>query len=153
MRKENVVKEDYADALEALTVDKGSVTFASAIFANKPGDGSAREQAASCQRVLGGAANFAREYATKRYRSNLINWGMLPLHTDFDFEVGDFVFLKDIRARIESGEEEFDILVIRKGAKIAAKATMLPLTKEEKEIILAGCLMNYYGAKNTRRQK
>lgn len=148
-RKKGVVKGEYSDAIEAFGVKAEDVAFGSAIFANKPGDGSAREQAASCQRVLGGAANFAREYATKRYRSNIINWGMLPLHTEFDFEEGDFAFIPNAYDKIANNDLDFEIVILREGKKLYSKAYILPLTNEEREIILAGCLMNYYS--NLRR--
>ena len=125
----------------AKSVEKGAN---SVIFALKPGDGSAREQAASCQRVLGGAANIAREYATKRYRSNLINWGMIPFiyeGKDIPFENGDHIFIENIKTAL-----------INKDRSIKAKINgareivlQLPdLTDDETEIILAGCLINYY---------
>ena len=118
--------------------------LASCIFAECPGDGSAREQAASCQRVLGGAANICRKFATKRYRSNCINWGMLPLvladGAAFDFAPGDRVELPGVRKAVESGAEEV------RGTINGAEYTFSigPLTQEEREILLAGCLMNWY---------
>ena len=127
--------------------------FGSCVFANKPGDGSAREQAASCQKVLGGFANICYEFATKRYRSNCINWGILPftldLDTRFEYEVGDCVFVEGIRDAIANGAEEFEAKVVRRnGAIEPLKLYVKGLTAEEKEIILAGCLMNYYKIKN-----
>ncbi len=127
--------------------------FGSCVFANKPGDGSAREQAASCQKVLGGFANICYEFATKRYRSNCINWGILPFtidpDTSFDYEVGDCVFVQGIRDKIASGEEEFDARVVRTNGKTESiKLYVKGLTAEEKEILLAGCLMNHYKLKN-----
>ena len=118
----------------------------STIFAVKPGDGSAREQAASCQKVLGGWANIANEYATKRYRSNLINWGMLPLRIkegELPFSKGDFLFLPDIRKAVEEGRSELRAFVVSRDMK---EITLLldPLTEDEKKIILAGCLINFY---------
>ncbi len=125
--------------------------FGSCVFANKPGDGSAREQAASCQKVLGGFANICYEFATKRYRSNCINWGILPFTLDpnvkFEYEVGDYVFVPGIREAIIAGAEEFDATVIRaNGETEALKLYVKGLTADEKEIILEGCLMNYYAA-------
>ncbi|NCA68000.1 MAG: hydratase, partial [Clostridia bacterium] len=146
-RQQGVISEEYAAALATLNVSSEGISFGSAIFANKPGDGSAREQAASCQRVLGGSANFAKEYATKRYRSNLINWGILPFHTEFEFETGDFVFVPSVKDKIAKGEANYSLIIARNGVKLMAEATILPLTQEEKEIILTGCLMNYYGAR------
>ena len=125
--------------------------FGSCVFANKPGDGSAREQAASCQKVLGGFANICYEFATKRYRSNCINWGILPFtldpNTKFEYEVGDYVFVPNIRESIIAGAEEFDATVIRaNGNTESLKLYVKGLTADEKEIILDGCLMNYYAA-------
>ena len=127
--------------------------FGSCVFANKPGDGSAREQAASCQKVLGGFANICYEFATKRYRSNCINWGILPFTlaegTDFPYEVGDYVFVGGIREAIINGKEEFDATVIKaNGETSSLKLYVKGLTEDEKEIILDGCLMNYYAAQS-----
>ncbi len=126
-------------------VDKTNVGVGSTIFAVKPGDGSAREQAASCQKVLGGWANIANEYATKRYRSNLINWGMLPFLIDegeLPFKNGDYLFLPGIREAIENKAGEFTCYVVSDGLKeITLK--MDELTDDEREIILKGCLINY----------
>ena len=129
----------------------GSTQFGSCVFANKPGDGSAREQAASCQKVLGGSANICYEFATKRYRSNCINWGMLPFTleegTDFPYEAGDFVFVPGIRKAIESGREEIPAKVITADGRTADITLWVKsLSDTEKEIILEGCLMNYYAA-------
>ncbi|MGE4272464.1 MAG: hydratase [Desulfitobacterium sp.] len=120
------------------------------IYAVKPGDGSAREQAASCQRVLGGMANIAQEYATKRYRSNLINWGMLPFTWDYDenitFEVDDTIFIPGIRQSILNEDEYITgQLVTATGVK-EMKLQLNPLTQDEREIILKGSLINYYAA-------
>ena len=127
--------------------------FGSCVFANKPGDGSAREQAASCQKVLGGFANICYEFATKRYRSNCINWGILPFTLDegaeFPYETGDFVFVPDIRAKVLAGEETFPAKVITKDGDVRDITLYVKgLTEDEKEIILEGCLMNYYKAHN-----
>ena len=126
--------------------------FGSCVFANKPGDGSAREQAASCQKVLGGFANICYEYATKRYRSNCINWGILPFTIDqgtpFDYQPGDCVFVPGIRAAIENGAEDIPAQVIcRDGSVHDLLLHVRGLTQDEKEIILDGCLMNYYAAR------
>ena len=125
--------------------------FGSCVFANRPGDGSAREQAASCQKVLGGFANICYEFATKRYRSNCINWGILPFTLDegtpFTYAEGDFVFVPDVREKIARGEEVFPAAVIRAdGTTEALTLYVKGLTENEKEIILRGCLMNYYAA-------
>lgn len=121
----------------------------SCVFATKPGDGSAREQAASCQKVLGGLGNICYEYATKRYRSNCINWGILPFtidkDTSFDYEDGDYVFVPDIREIIENATEIAQGYVITKnGAANPIKLNIAGLTDDERRIILDGCLMNYY---------
>ena len=126
--------------------------FGSVLFAHKPGDGSAREQAASCQRVLGGLANICYEYATKRYRSNCINWGMLPFTLDagtaFSYENGDFVFVPDVRSAIEIGREDIPAKVIRADGSVEDILLHVKnLTPDEKMIILDGCLMNYYAAR------
>jgi len=125
--------------------------FGSCVFANKPGDGSAREQAASCQKVLGGFANICYEFATKRYRSNCINWGILPFTlpegAPFEYEVGDYVFVEGIRQAIIDGKEEFAAKVIKADGKVEEITLYVKgLTEDEKEIILEGCLMNYYKA-------
>jgi aconitate hydratase len=141
---DNMSAEDKV-ALEALTGGR-DVSFGSVVFAHNPGDGSAREQAASCQKVLGGYANIADEYATKRYRSNLINWGLLPLlrKSDFKLEVGNFVYLPDMRKVVANGDSEFKAYIIRGGKAEEITLGMAPLTEDEKQIILAGCLMNYW---------
>ena len=123
----------------------------SVIFANKPGDGSAREQAASCQRVLGGCANICYEYATKRYRSNCINWGMLPFVIDegtpFDFDSGDMIFVPHVREKIVAKESVFPAKVVTRDGKTCELTLRLgALTDDERSILLEGCLMNYYAA-------
>ena len=129
-------------------VNRSNLGIGSTIFAVKPGDGSAREQAASCQKVLGGWANIANEYATKRYRSNLINWGMLPFITEEDhehlsFKNGDYIFVPDIRKAVEDKDEVIQAYVI--GDEITELSWKLgELTDVEREIILKGCLINYY---------
>ena len=130
-----------------------STQFGSCVFANKPGDGSAREQAASCQKVLGGFANICYQFATKRYRSNCINWGILPFTLDegtpFDYESGDCVFVPHIRQAVEQGREDIPAKVIcRDGSVHDLLLHIRGLTADEKEIILDGCLMNYYAARN-----
>ena len=130
-----------------------STQFGSCVFANKPGDGSAREQAASCQKVLGGFANICYQFATKRYRSNCINWGILPFTLDegtpFDYESGDCVFVPHIRQAVEQGREDIPAKVIcRDGSVHDLLLHIKGLTADEKEIILDGCLMNYYTARN-----
>lgn len=127
--------------------------FGSAVFANKPGDGSAREQAASCQKVLGGYANVCYQFATKRYRSNCINWGILPFTIDegtpFVYESGDCLFVPGIRKAVETGCEDIPGKVIcRDGSVHDLLLHIKGLTQDEKEIILSGCLMNYYAARS-----
>ena len=125
--------------------------FGSCVFANKPGDGSAREQAASCQKVLGGFANICYEFATKRYRSNCINWGILPFtldaNTEFPYEEGDYVFVPNIREKIAGGDEVFPAKVIKADMTVSdITLNVKGLTEDEKEIILDGCLINYYAS-------
>ena len=137
---------DFAKALAASGLAEGTYSIGSAIFAEKPGDGSAREQAASCQKVLGGFANLAREYATKRYRSNLINWGMLPLlvpEGELPFKKGDWLLLKDVRNAVKDGKPIAAVL-LSGDAKTEFTLTTGDLTADEREIILDGCLINYY---------
>ncbi len=128
-------------------LDHDHFAIGSTIFANKPGDGSAREQAASCQRVLGGSANIAHEYATKRYRSNLINWGMIPFLIDGElpFKNLDYIYIPKIREAIRDGVREVEAFVADTEAKVLKPFTLKydELTDEEKEIILKGCLINY----------
>ncbi|MGN0426592.1 MAG: hydratase [Agathobacter sp.] len=124
-----------------------NIGFGSTIFAVKPGDGSAREQAASCQKVLGGWANIANEYATKRYRSNLINWGMLPFlieEGELPFKNLDYLFIPDIRDAVAEGKTEFEAYVVKDDTLTPFTLKMGALTEDEKDIILKGCLINYY---------
>lgn len=122
-----------------------SCEIGSVIYAVKPGDGSAREQAASCQKVLGGLANIAKEYATKRYRSNLINWGMIPFLYDgkVPFQVDDFIFIPDIRKAIIEKKSEISAYVIKEDM-LPIQLKIGALTEDERKIILRGCLINYY---------
>ena len=141
------------DRLPGLLEEKTSrekLGIGSAIFAVKPGDGSAREQAASCQKVLGGWCNIAFHYATKRYRSNLINWGMLPLlirEGALPFENGDWILLPDIRAAVLEKREKIFAFVVKGNALEAMWLTLGDLTDHEREIIADGCLINYNRAK------
>ena len=132
------IKETYPD------VSKDNTGVGSTIFAVKPGDGSAREQAASCQKVLGGWANIAKEYATKRYRSNLINWGMLPfiMPEDYDFEIGDYIFIPDIAKSVAEKNDDIKAYVVNKDMK-ELTFNLGDLTDDERDIILKGCLINY----------
>ena len=133
------VKETFAD------VNKENTGFGSTIYAVKPGDGSAREQAASCQKVLGGWANIAKEYATKRYRSNLINWGMLPFlyKEDICFDNGDYLFIPNIAEAVANKVDTIKAYVVNKDMK-EFELKLGELTDDEREIILKGCLINYY---------
>ena len=136
------------DAIHAKYADvtNENIGIGSTIFAVKPGDGSAREQAASCQKVLGGWANIANEYATKRYRSNLINWGMLPFlieKGDLPFANGDYIFLPDVRKAVETKAAEFEAYVVKDGSLTPFALKMGELTDDERAIILKGCLINY----------
>lgn len=132
-------------------VDARDTGIGSLIYAIKPGDGSAREQAASCQKVLGTWANIATEYATKRYRSNLINWGMLPfvLPGETPFKNGDFIFIQNVREAVETAKEEITAYCI--GETVTKfSLTLKDLTDDERQIILSGCLMNFYQSRGKR---
>ncbi len=139
------IKEVFTKINQKFLVDPKKTEIGSVIYAVKPGDGSAREQAASCQKVLGGLANIAKEYATKRYRSNLINWGMLPFlwKEEIPFKNGDYLFVKDIKKAIENRENEIKAYVVNEGMK-EVTLTLGELTDDERDIILKGCLINYY---------
>ena len=136
----DVIKKTYPETGE------GNLGIGSTIFAVKPGDGSAREQAASCQKVLGGWANIANEYATKRYRSNLINWGMLPFlieEGELPFANLDYIFVPGIRKAVEEKASEIKAYVVKDGELKEFTLRLGELTDEEREIILKGCLINY----------
>lgn len=139
------VKDIFQKIQKEFKVKPEETEIGSLIFAVKPGDGSAREQAASCQKVLGGLANIANEYATKRYRSNLINWGMLPflLEGDIPFENGDYILIKDIKNAIQNKEQIIKAYVVKDQLK-EFKLALGNLTDDERQIILKGCLINYY---------
>lgn len=128
-------------------IDASATGIGSLVYAVKPGDGSAREQAASCQKVLGGWANIAKEYATKRYRSNLINWGMLPFLFEEDalpFTLGDSIFVPGIRKAVQEKTESIPAYVIKKdGSAVSFALKLSDLTDDERAIILAGCLINF----------
>ena len=127
-------------------VSKENIGIGSTIFAVKPGDGSAREQAASCQKVLGGWANIANEYATKRYRSNLINWGMLPFLIpagDLPFANGDYLFFPQVRKAVADKVDSITGYVVKADGLKEFQVTLGELTDDEREIILKGCLINY----------
>ncbi|MDA3845931.1 MAG: hydratase [Vallitaleaceae bacterium] len=145
---------DNLKAIYELISDYGSpealmknTALGSVIYAKKPGDGSAREQAASCQKVLGGWANIAMEYATKRYRSNLVNWGLLPFITkdpNLNLQKHNYIFIPNIRSIIEAGESEFPAIVIDGNNKKETILYLPDMTQSEQDIILSGCLINYY---------
>ena len=135
-----IVQKEYPQ------VGKGNLGIGSTIFAVKPGDGSAREQAASCQKVLGGWANIANEYATKRYRSNLINWGMLPFLIptgDLPFANGDYLFFPGVRKAVEEKADSITGYTVKEDKMVPFTVTLGELTDDEREIILKGCLINY----------
>ena len=139
----DTIKTQFAD------FDINKTGIGSAIYAVKPGDGSAREQAASCQKVLGGWANIAGEYATKRYRSNLINWGMLPFILDGEtpFENGDYIFVPAIKDAIKDKKTEIPAYIVKDGKLVPFTLKMGDITDDERKIILAGCLINFYAEK------
>ena len=141
----SVINKEYKQ------VDNNKLGIGSTIFAVKPGDGSAREQAASCQKVLGGWANIANEYATKRYRSNLINWGMLPFiikedHKQLSFKNGDYIYVPEIKKAVKEKWDVINGYVVNKTNLTQVQLTLGNLTDVEREIILKGCLINYYKA-------
>ncbi|MBR5727860.1 MAG: hydratase [Muribaculaceae bacterium] len=151
-RRDGKCPQHVLDALAKVGAEAGNTSFGSCVFANRPGDGSAREQAASCQKVLGGDANICYEYATKRYRSNCINWGIVPFtiakETEFNYVPGDFVFIPGIREAILGGKEEIDAKVITADGVKDIHLFFQNLTADERQILADGCLMNYYAAQN-----
>lgn len=151
-RRHGKVPEELAHVMNRLGMDKEMVVrtgYGSCLFANKPGDGSAREQAASCQKVLGGIANLCFEYATKRYRSNCINWGIIPFTLDegesFDCAQGDYIFIPGIRQALTEGKEQIAARILESEGHVRdITLTLKGLTETERDILLAGCLINYY---------
>ncbi len=142
-RETSALPEEVLKDLGGFVPEEGTI-YGSVVVSNKPGDGSAREQAASCQRVLGGVANICIEYATKRYRSNLINWGMLPFTTKkIDLKVGDYLYIPNIADAVATGEERVVAKVISGGKTHDIALELGTLTAEERRILLAGCLINY----------
>jgi aconitate hydratase len=139
------IEEVFNKINAKFSIDPRETEIGSVIFAVKPGDGSAREQAASCQKVLGGLANIAKEYATKRYRSNLINWGMLPFlfEGDLPFKNGDFIFIPDIKNAVVNKIDKITAYVVADTLK-EFTLSLGELTDDEREIIVKGCLINYY---------
>ena len=146
---DRLVELDLADDADLIWKDTG---IGSVVVSRRPGDGSAREQAASCQRVLGGLANICVEYATKRYRSNLVNWGIIPFTFDSDptelFENGDYIFIPGVKEAVENCREKVDAWLLRAG-KAAQKVhlNLKSLSSDEADIVSAGCLINYYSCK------
>lgn len=153
-RKKGTVPAEIADVFKVINtipgqegVNASDVEIGSTIYANKPGDGSAREQAASCQRVLGGLANITQEYATKRYRSNCMNWGMVPFHLKGEpdkFDVDDYIYVPGIRKALQDDKlEEIKAYVIKEGKAIEIELYVLPMTPNERQIVQDGCLINF----------
>ncbi|MDO5389742.1 MAG: hydratase [Eubacteriales bacterium] len=126
-------------------IREADTEIGSMVYAVKPGDGSAREQAASCQRVIGGLANITKEYATKRYRSNVMNWGMIPfqMKEEPDFEVGDYIFVPGIRKALDGDMQDIQAFVIKNGKMEEISLYITDMTPEERQIVKAGCLINY----------
>ena len=149
-RREGNTPGQAAEIIEKVGGDLIKTSIGSCVFAKKPGDGSAREQAASCQKVLGGLANICHEYATKRYRSNCINWGIVPFTTNenrpFCYTAGDWIYVPGIRRAILSGTETIPAKVITGGAVYDITLECHGLSEEERHILTEGCLMNYYAA-------
>ena len=132
-------------------VDPQAVEIGSVLYANKPGDGPAREQAASCQRVLGGLANITQDYATKRYRSNVMNWGMLPFHLQGEptaFEVGDYIYVPGIRSALDGDLSHIPAYVLRDGRAVEIALYCKDMTENERAIVKAGCLINFNRDRN-----
>ena len=156
-RAAGTVPPELQAVLAALGLPESALSrmhIGSVLFANKPGDGSAREQAASCQRVLGGCANICYDFATKRYRSNCVNWGMLPFTLAdgaiFSAVPGDFIFVPAVREKVARGDEEFPAVLVHNGQPQALTLYLKNTNAEERELLLTGCLMNHYAAQNRR---
>ena len=149
-REKGICRDELKAVADLAGADLSCTTVGSAIFAKKPGDGSAREQAASCQKVLGGFANLCFEYATKRYRSNCINWGIVPFTVSRDAsslpEDGDWLYVPDIREKLLRGEETFEGTLMKNGKTEKITLTCSGLTPDERLILTEGCLINYYAA-------
>lgn len=154
MRLQGITEASVEEAFKVINsipgqenVKASEVEIGSVVYANKPGDGSAREQAASCQRVLGALANITQEYATKRYRSNCMNWGMVPFHLKGepkDFEVDDLIYVPGIRKFLDDNKlDSIPAYVIKNGKAIEIELYIQPMTENERKIVKAGCLINY----------
>ena len=132
-------------------VNEMETEIGSMIYAVKPGDGSAREQAASCQRVIGGLANITKEYATKRYRSNVMNWGMIPFQMveEPEFEVGDYIYVPGAKAALDGDLKDIKAYVINADTKAVKEISLYvaDMTADERKIVKAGCLINYNRAR------
>ena len=147
-RQNGSLPESVLQEAEPLHIAQEGTIYGSCVVAVKPGDGSAREQAASCQRVLGGIANIAEEYATKRYRSNLINWGMLPLTAKkLHLKVGDYIYIEDVAKYIAEGAESIPAKILSGKSVKEVNFAIGNLTQDERNIILKGCLINFNAAK------
>ena len=147
-RQNGSLPESVLQEAEPLHIAQEGTIYGSCVVAVKPGDGSAREQAASCQRVLGGIANIAEEYATKRYRSNLINWGMLPLTAKkLHLKVGDYIYIEDVAKYIAEGAESIPAKILSDKSVKEVNFGIGNLTQDERNIILKGCLINFNAAK------
>ncbi len=148
VRAQEAQRRSCPDDFAGQGFDPRTTGFGSAVMSLRPGDGSAREQAASCQRVLGGVANFCEDYATKRYRSNVINWGMLPFTVEhiaeYRIQPGDRVWIPAIRTALESGAERIEAVLLQGERRTPLTLCLSNLSREEREIILSGCLINYY---------
>ena len=150
--KDNAELADVFDKIKTIegfsNIVANDTEIGSMIYAKKPGDGSAREQAASCQRVIGGLANIAKEYATKRYRSNVMNWGMLPflLDAEPDFEVGDYIFVPNIKSHLRGDMSKIPAYIIGNDIK-EISLNIAEMTDAEKSIVEAGSLINYNKSK------
>lgn len=153
-RRNGSVPAEIADVFKVInaipgqeSVKASDVEIGSTIYANKPGDGSAREQAASCQRVLGGLANITQEYATKRYRSNCMNWGMVPFHLKGEpdmFDVDDYIYVPGIRKALQEDKlDDIKAYVIKNGKALEIELYVLPMTANERQIVQDGCLINF----------
>ena len=146
LRRTNPEAPEVKEAL--MGHNPANTGLGSLVMALKPGDGSAREQAASCQRVLGGVANLAAEYATKRYRSNVVNWGMLPFINedvkDWNIQPGDKLYIPGVRTALDSGADVIPAVLIQNGTEHTVTLKLPGMTREERDIVLAGCLINYY---------
>jgi aconitate hydratase len=151
LRRAGGAADELTGLLKSFGADLSQTSVGSCLFAKKPGDGSAREQAASCQRVLGGLANICYEYATKRYRSNCVNWGVIPFTIDpgedFPYSDGDWIYIPALREGLSQGGEEFGAAVMTSGGVLRPLTLYCAgLTRDERSILLSGCLMNYYAA-------